>query len=732
MQKAKSIYNSILNSYAQIFFSDGKLLGAVLVMITFFNIYAGLAGLIAITVSNITAYVMGLNKAKIISGYYGFNSLLVGLGLGLYYNFSLAFLLVLIFTALLTLFVTVVFEGWFAKYNLPYLSLPFLVGIWTVSLAARSYTGLEISEVGVYSYNEIFTLGGEQLLSTHIGILNIAIPKSIEIYLKSLGAIFFQYNIYAGFIIVIALLINSRISFLLSLVGFYSAYYFYQFIGADLGELSYGFIGFNFILTAIAIGGYFIVPSVWSFLWVVLLTPLLSLFITGSSAVLGTFQLSTFALPFNLVVITFLYVLKFRERNFHRPELVSVQNNNPEKNLYAHLNYLTRFGNRMNIPIHLPFYGEWFINQAYNGDITHQNEWRYALDFVIVEYDKEFQNEGKRVNDFYCYNKPILAPADGFVEEILDGIEDNEIGYMDTKNNWGNSIVIKHAEFLYSQLSHIRKGSFQVQKGQYVKQGEVIAYVGNSGRSPFPHLHFQMQNTPFVGSKTISYPISHFILRQDESFIFKTASIPSLYDRLSSIETNKSLKNAFAFIPGQVLQFEFDGDKLNAIEDQVKWEVYADFYNNTYLYCSATKSYAYFKINKDELVFTGFKGDKNATLYHFYLSAYRVIFGFYKDVELNDSLPLSETKHYLWRFVQDFIAPFYRFINPVFQMKYFQKEELFDQCKIQLNSTVSESLFGKKEVLITNHFLINEKGIMLWEMRKNNKKIKLRRLENED
>ncbi|HID00132.1 MAG TPA: hypothetical protein EYP05_02155, partial [Piscirickettsiaceae bacterium] len=29
---------------------------------------------------------------------------------------------------------------------------------------------------------------------------------------------------------------------------------------------------------------------------------------------------------------------------------------------------------------------------------------------------------------------------------------------MDTKNNWGNSIVIKHAEFLYSHLSHIRKG----------------------------------------------------------------------------------------------------------------------------------------------------------------------------------------------------------------------------------------------------------------------------------
>lgn len=730
MQKAKQLYHSIINSYSQIFFSDGKLLGLLLLIITFFNLNAGLSGLIAIIVSNATAYMMGLNKTKIVSGYYGFNSLLVGLGLGLYYNFSFAFLLVLVFTAMLTFFITVVLEGWFAKYNLPYLSLPFLVGIWTVSLAARSYTGLEISEVGVYSYNDIFLLGGQQMLSTHLEVLNSAIPTSIDIYLKSLGAIFFQYNLYAGFIIAIALLINSRISFLLSLVGFYAAYYFYQFIGADLGELSYGFIGFNFILTAIAIGGYFIIPSFWSFMWVVLLTPLLSLLITGSSVVLGTFQLSTYALPFNVVVITFLYVLKFRERNFHKPELVSVQHHSPEKNLYTHLNYLARFGNRMNIPIHLPFYGEWTVNQGYNGDLTHKNDWRHALDFVISEKSKEYQGDGKKVEDFYCYNKPIIAPADGFVEEVLDGIEDNEIGKMDNINNWGNSIIIKHDEFLYSQLSHIRKGSFQVQKGEYVKQGDVVAYVGNSGRSPFPHLHFQLQNTPFVGSKTIEYPMSHFILRKEDGFEFKTASIPVMGALLSSIDTKKNLRNAFEFIPGQVLAFDIEGEKLNKIEDAVRWEVYADFYNATYLYCPQTKSYAYFKANKNELVFTGFKGNKESTLYHFYLASYRVIFGFYKGIKIDDQLPLTDSRHYLWRFVQDFISPFYRFIKPYYSMNYLQMEELFDQNEIELKSNVSEKVFARNEEVFSSRFIVNDYGIQNWEIRKSDKQFKLLRIED--
>jgi len=731
MQGLKNIGNSLLNSYAQIFFSDGKLLGAILLLISFFNINAGISGLIAIAVSNLTAYLIGLNNQKIITGYYGFNSLLVGLGLGVFYNFSFAFILILIFAALLTFFITVVIEGWLTKYALPYLSLPFLLGIWIVSLAARSYTGLEISEYGVYAYNDIFLLGGKSLLNTHLEILSISIPESITIYLKSLGAIFFQYNVYAGVIIAIALLINSRISFLLSLVGFYSAFFFYQSIGANFNELSYGYIGFNFILTAIAIGGFFIIPSIWSFIWVILLTPLLAMLITGSGAILSSFQLSTFSLPFNFVVITFLYVLKFRERNFHKPELVSVQNYNPEKNLYTHLNYLARFGNKMNIPIHLPFYGQWYINQGYNGEITHQKEWKHAWDFVIDVDGKEYQNEGHIVNDYYCYNKPIIAAADGVVEEILDGIDDNEIGIMDTLNNWGNSIVVKHGEFLYSQMSHIRKGSFQVHKGQTIRKGELLAYVGNSGRSPFPHLHFQLQSTPFVGSKTLSYPISHYILHNEEGFKFKTVSIPKQGALISGVEHKTSLKKAFGFIPGQVLQFRFEASPFTKIEKEVRWEVYADFYNNTYLYCPTTESYAYFKATDDELIFTAFEGNKKSALYYFYLASFRIIFGFYKNIELRDELPLSNTSHYFLQFIQDFTAPFYRFIKPVYKLKYLKKSEMFDQCSINLKSAIAEEVFGKSNDILSCDFEVDEKGILSWELNVNNKSYKLTRNKDE-
>jgi len=171
--KFKSIVFSIVNSYSQIFFSDGKLLGLALLIVSFFNLNAGLSGVIAIVSTHTTAYLLGLNRSKIISGLYGFNSLLVGLGLGLYYQFSWQFLLLVVFSAVLTLFITIVTEAVLSKYSLPFLSIPFLFGIWVVSMASRHYGALEISEYGVYSYNDMVLLGGSDLLNSHLRIMDI-------------------------------------------------------------------------------------------------------------------------------------------------------------------------------------------------------------------------------------------------------------------------------------------------------------------------------------------------------------------------------------------------------------------------------------------------------------------------------------------------------------------------------------------------------------------------------
>ncbi len=694
----QQILRSLLSSYSQIFFSDSKLLGAVLLLVSFFSLNAGISGIIAISASHISALLLGLNKSKIINGLYGFNSLLVGLGLGIYYQFSFEFALLVIFSSVLTLFITVVIEAILAKYTLPFLSIPFLLGIWIVSLAARHYTSLEISELGVYSYNDLVLLGGTELLNTHLSIKGIELPLSLQMYFVSLGAIFFQYNIYAGIIIAIAILINSRISFVLSLLGFYAAYGYYQIIGANLGDLNYGYIGFNFILTAIAIGGFFIIPSWYSFLITVLLIPILSILVSGTSEILEIYQLSTYSLPFNIVVLSFLLVLKYRVRNLRKPEIVSIQQFSPEKNLYSNINFYKRFGNNSPIAIGLPFFGQWTINQGHNGDITHKGEWQYAWDFIINDSGKAYKNEGNEIEDYYCYNKPIIAPAAGEVIEIVDGLDDNIIGEMDIDNNWGNSIIIKHGEQIYSQISHIKAGTFKVYKGQWLRKGELIANVGNSGRSPYPHIHFQIQKTAFIGSKTIKFALGPFIKKQADDFSFYSSSIPKLNDTVESIANNNALTQAFKFTPGQKIQWELKGSINKFSKEELKWNVEVDFNNQTYIHSSATNSFAFFTITNNELIFSSYKGSKSDPLYWFYLSSFRLLFGYYKGVEIQDVLPISDISFI--RILQDFIAPFHIFIKPIYNMKYISQKQFLDDSEIELQSEFGKTILGNHKQYI--------------------------------
>jgi murein DD-endopeptidase MepM/ murein hydrolase activator NlpD len=73
---------------------------------------------------------------------------------------------------------------------------------------------------------------------------------------------------------------------------------------------------------------------------------------------------------------------------------------------------------------------------------------------------------------------PIVAPADGMVSSIA------------WDHGYGRVVTIKHGYGVSTKYAHLKKAL--VKKGQYVKRGETIALVGNTGRSTGPHLHYEV------------------------------------------------------------------------------------------------------------------------------------------------------------------------------------------------------------------------------------------------
>jgi urea transporter/murein DD-endopeptidase MepM/ murein hydrolase activator NlpD len=715
----------VFNSYSQIFFSTHRVFALLILLVTFFDFYTGAFGLISVLASAITGAVLGFDKNVMRKGLLGFNSLLVGLGLGVYYEPSIYLLGIVILASLFTFFISVTLQGVIGKYELPFLSIPFIISLWAFILATGSFQTLGLSERGIFTLNELYVIGGQTLINAYDFVNNLEIPAGIRAYLISLSAILFQYNVLTGFVLSIGLLLFSRIAFSLSLIGFFIAFGFYKLIGAEITNYDYSFFGFNYILSSIALGGFFLIPSRNAYLWMILLIPFVAILTISLNIIFLQFRLPIYALPFNMVVLLFLYALKFRDSYSYSLSEVYFQHNSPEKNLYIFLNNKERFRYKLFTPFKLPFYGTWKVSQAQDGEYTHRGAYRHAWDFIIVNKDdKQFKNEGDFPEDYFCYNKPVIAPETGIIEEVLDGIEDNIIGQSNLADNWGNTIIIKHGDDVYSKLCHLKKGTIKVKKGEEVRFGQVIAHCGNSGRSPYPHLHFQMQSDPYIGSATLDYPFSNYIKHTEGKTALCTHSKPTENQLVSNIEASGLLVSAFNFIPGQVLEFTV---KEGSNTQKVSWEIKVDEYNLSFIYCAKTGAKAYFENDKNMFYFTYFEGSKKCYLFFFFQALFKLQKGFYQDLTIIDHFPLYLTyrKSILWFY--DFISPFVSFISSEFSLTCTETDDSLSPSKIKLASEMNNYFF--KKIIDSRKFMteIDSGGIVSVEITDTKKKIMIKR-----
>ena len=584
-------------------------------------------------------------------------------------------------------------------------------------LGAGAFSLLHIQEQYAYSQNLTATLEQSSVYLFAHSLDQIPIPDILLSFFKTLSATFFQNSVLAGILIASGLLYFSRIAFSLSLLGFFTAYLFFKLVGVDTILLTQYLVGSNFIFLSIAIGGFYLVPSKWSYFWVILLVPVLSIFMISLEKWMIIFQLKTFTLSFSLVVILFLFFVNNRlfQKFF---QMVSIQYYSAEKTIYKHLSSTRRLKNLNLARFSLPFWGSWKVSQGYQGKITHLGPWAHALDFVIVDgQDKTYKYPGAECNDFFSYNKPVVAPLDGYIYDIVSSQQDNLINNVNTQENWGNTIVINHANGLFSQLSHLKPDSVKVAVGEYVTKGTVLALCGNSGRSPEPHLHFQVQLTPKIGEVTYPYPIAYYIKTENGKQEICTYSIPKENDLISNVDVNVVLAEAYNLQPGKTLRLQNE----NNHEDYFEWKIVTDAWNRTMIYCAKSKSTLWF-INDGTMFYCyDFEGDRKSLLFDFYLANYRIFLATYQDIKINDTYPIHVFSNRIWLLIQDFLAPFYQFLKVKFA-----KEVLIDEENDSGSYIIKSRVSGQVLNYITRskefELFINEKGITSFHVRNKNVK----------
>ena len=139
---------------------------------------------------------------------------------------------------------------------------------------------------------------------------------------------------------------------------------------------------------------------------------------------------------------------------------------------------------------------------------------RLSSSFGMRKHPIDGFNKMHKGTDFAApMGTPIMASGDGKIKKA---------GWC---GGGGNCIVIKHNSTYQTVYAHMSKFAKGIRKGVKVKQGQTIGYVGSTGKSTGPHLHYEVIiNGKKVNSQMLKLP-SGKILKDEERKLFETKKI---------------------------------------------------------------------------------------------------------------------------------------------------------------------------------------------------------------
>ena len=187
----------------------------------------------------------------------------------------------------------------------------------------------------------------------------------------------------------------------------------------------------------------------------------------------------------------------------------------------------------------------------------------------MTEQGQSFSNHGENLDDYFCFGLPVISPAHGQVVRTFDKLADNAPGDVDVKNNWGNFILVRMDNGLHVLLAHLRQNSIKVKEGDHVTPGDQLAACGNSGRSPQPHVHLQVQREAGLGSSTNAFHLTSVLLSDEkEQLEYQLVARPKEGQSVQAAEQDEQLSAQLHLPVGRTLRY-----KLSSPEEEKEVEL---------------------------------------------------------------------------------------------------------------------------------------------------------------
>ncbi len=126
---------------------------------------------------------------------------------------------------------------------------------------------------------------------------------------------------------------------------------------------------------------------------------------------------------------------------------------------------------------------------------------RFAIDFLRIDAQgRAWVGKVTNVTDWRGFGAEVRSAARGRVVSAVDGYSDNIPGEepknITPANIAGNHVIVDLGNGTFALYAHLKKGSVIPERGEFVSRGQLLGFVGNSGNSGAPHLHFEIMAGP--------------------------------------------------------------------------------------------------------------------------------------------------------------------------------------------------------------------------------------------